>query len=206
MRHLILTLSLLLLVPVAGAQSDADCRVGRMTRVIGAVELLRHGRELTPFEGLRLCIGDRIATGVGSIVEMRLRDGSLVTVGKESIFTIRDYRIHRDRPNQALFELGKGAFRSITGFITRRAHRFEVRTPVATIGVRGTDFWGGFGLSGEALDVIMLEGRGVYVQAPGGQVELDRAGLGTTVRDGVASAPAPWAPEKLARAVATITP
>jgi hypothetical protein len=105
----------------------------------------------------------------------------LITVGKNSDFTVREYRIYRDKPNVALFDLAQGAFRSVTGFITRRAHRFEVRTAVATIGVRGTDFWGGYGLTENGLDVLMLEGKGVYVQTEAGTVELDKAGLGTTV-------------------------
>jgi hypothetical protein len=204
MRYL--SLLVLLAAPVAWAQSEADCQVGRVVRVVGTVELQRDVRRLTPFQGLRLCIGDRIATRPASIAELRLRDGSLLTVGKSSELVIREYRIYRNRPNEAQFELGKGAFRSITGFITKRAHRYEVRTPVATIGVRGTDFWGGFGLTGDGLDVIMLEGKGVYVDTPAGRVELDKAGLGTTVTAGAASVPAPWADAKLARAVATISP
>jgi hypothetical protein len=78
---------------------------------------------------------------------------------------------------------------------------------VATIGVRGTDFWGGFGLSDQGLDVLMLEGRGVYVQSEVGIVELDKPGLGTTVMPAEAPAPAKaWGDAKRARALATITP
>jgi hypothetical protein len=107
-----------------------------------------------------------------------------------------------------LFDLLKGAFRSVSGTITKRPHRFEVKTSVATIGVRGTDFWGGFGVTPDgALDVIMLEGHGVYVKNDKGQVELDKPGLGTTVSaDGSLADPKAWAAEKLNRAVATITP
>lgn len=201
MRLLILLLSCLPLVATA-----APCRVGEVTRLEGRVLLERQGRSFPPFTGLRLCRGDRFTTAPGAIAELRLRDGSRITVGKDSVFTIADYRLYRDRPNSALFDLTRGAFRAITAAITTRPHRFEVRTPVATIGVRGTDFWGGYGLTPEGLDVIMLEGKGVYVRTAAGTVELDQAGLGTTVSAEGASTPAPWAPEKLARAVATITP
>lgn len=193
------------LLPVL-AQAE-PCRVGQVVRVVGEVSLGREGRQIKPFEGLTLCRGDRFSTGVNSIAELRLRDGTLLTVGKESEFQIQDFRIYRDRPNIALFELAKGAFRSVTGAITRRTHRFEVRTQVATIGVRGTDFWGGYGLTENGLDVVMLDGHGVYVKGAAGQVELDKPGLGTTVLadGGQPAAPKTWGEAKLKRAVATVT-
>jgi hypothetical protein len=85
---------------------------------------------------------------------------------------------------------------------------YEVRTAVATIGVRGTDFWGGYGLTENGLDVLMLEGKGVYVQTEAGTVELDKAGLGTTVVAGGAPSASKGLGrrQKVQRAVATITP
>lgn len=204
MRTFLLTL--LFLPALALGFGNGPCRVGNVAKVTGTVTLERYGRSLAPFEGLQLCRGDRFVTGAGSIAELVLRDGSRITVGKDSEFRISEYRLYKDRPNVALFDLTRGAFRSITALITRRPHRYEVRTPVVTIGVRGTDFWGGYGLTANGLDVVMLEGHGVYVKTAAGQVELDKPGLGTTVVDGVASAPAAWGPDKLTRAVATITP
>lgn len=201
-----LWMGILLMPALAFGYGNGPCRVGEVSKVVGSVTLERFGRTLAPFEGLQLCRGDRFVTAPGSIAELRLRDGSTIVVGKDSEFRIREYRLYKDRPNQALFDLTRGAFRSITGYMTRRAHRYEVRTPVVTIGVRGTDFWGGYGLTPDGLDVIMLEGKGVYVKTAAGQVELDKAGLGTTVVGGVAQPPAPWSPDKLTRAVATITP
>lgn len=185
----------------------APCLVGAVVRVVGEVRVERPAQQFRPFEGVKVCQGDRFVTGPASIVELRLRDGSLITVGKDSVFTVREFRLYRDQPNVALFDLAQGAFRSVTGFITKRAHRYEVRTKVATIGVRGTDFWGGYGLTENGLDVLMLEGKGVYVQTDAGTVELDQAGLGTTVLPGAAPlAPKTWGEGKVQRAVATITP
>lgn len=198
-------LCLFCLLPAVGLAEA--CRVGEVLRVVGTVSVQRQGQSFTPFAGVGICRGDRVLTGAGSIAELRLRDGTLITVGKDSEFLIRDFRLYKDRPNVALFDLARGAFRSVTGLITRRAHRFEVNTRVATIGVRGTDFWGGFGLSEQGLDVVMLEGHGVYVQSAQGQVELDQPGLGTTVMP--ASSPAAaktWGQAKLQKAMATITP
>lgn len=204
MKHLSGLIMLALLPSLVQA---APCRVGDVVRIVGDVRVERPETQFTPFVGVKICKGDRFVTGASSIVELRLRDGSHITVGKDSEFTVREYRIYRDQPNIALFDLARGAFRSVTGFITKRAHRYEVHTTVATIGVRGTDFWGGYGLTENGLDVIMLNGKGVYVQTAGGTVELDKAGLGTTVIAGAApSGPKSWGEDKINRAVATITP
>lgn len=203
----------ILLATVAAGTAEAGnherhCRVGEVGMLKGKVELVRQSQTLQPESGTRICRGDLFRTSPGSVAELKLRDGTRLTVGKDSELVVRDYRIFRKQPNIALFDLVKGAFRSVTGSITKRPHRFEVTTSVATIGVRGTDFWGGFGVSPDgSLDVIMLSGKGVYVKNDKGQVELDKPGLGTTIAaDGALGDAKVWPEEKLGRAVATITP
>lgn len=195
-------------------QVPLSCRIGEVTQVNGAVEIERRSAriksalKIIPVAGTKICRGDKFMTAPGAIAVLTLRDGTKITVGKDSQFIIRNFRIHKIKPNVALFELVKGAFRSITGAITKRKHRFEVQTAAATIGIRGTDFWGGYGLTPEgAFDVVMLEGRGVYVKNAKGQVELDQAGLGTTIKVGEApTAPKKWGEEKVQRALAIVTP
>lgn len=221
----VLLSALLLTMPALALSYDKNCRVGQIVQIKGVVEVQRQGQSLTPAQGTAICRGDTFKTAAGAIAELKLRDGTKLTVGKDSQLVIRDYRIYRNKPNLALFDLLQGAFRGITGSITQRSHRFEVSTRVATIGIRGTDFWGGYGLSPDgALDVVMLEGHGVYVKSAQGMVELDKPGLGTTVKvekliskgvngedvtTEVAVAPTAaksWGEDKLKRAVATITP
>ncbi len=206
-------LFVLSLLVLASAQVSADvyaknCRVGEVTQLTGVVEVHRQEQTITPTQGMKICRGDMFKTAAGAVAELKLRDGTKLTVGKDSQLVIRDYRIFRKQPNIALFDLLQGAFRSITGSITQRPHRYEVSTRIATIGVRGTDFWGGYGITPDgALDVVMLEGHGVYVKNDKGQVELDKPGLGTTITvDGAPADAKAWGEEKLKRAVATITP
>ncbi|HEX5360209.1 MAG TPA: FecR family protein [Fluviicoccus sp.] len=208
MRKIILLATVIASGAASAAHNPAHCRVGEVASLKGTVELVRHDQTVAPEVGAKICRGDLFRTKAGSVAELKLRDGTKLTVGKDSEMVIRDYRIFRKQPNIALFDLLKGAFRSVSGTITKRPHRFEVKTSVATIGVRGTDFWGGFGVTPDgALDVIMLEGHGVYVKNDKGQIELDKPGLGTTVAaDGSLAEPKAWAAEKLNRAVATITP
>jgi hypothetical protein len=190
----------------------ATCNLGKVKNIVGIVWLQRSDAKALLDYDAKLCEGDRIISLMNSIAELELRDGSAIIIGKESEFILKRYEFHKKthkEPDVALFELVKGAFRSITGAITKKPnHRYEVQTIVATIGIRGTDFWGGYGLTENGLDVVMLDGRGVYVvNQKGEQVELDKAGLGTTVLPNQPpKAPIKWGAAKVARAMATVTP
>lgn len=184
------------------------CNLGKVTSVNGDASIERNGQVFSADTDILICAGDKYITDALGVVQLRLRDGSIITVGKSSEFIVKTFKIYKQKPNIALFELTKGAFRAITGFATSRPHRFEVNTAIASIGVRGTDFWGGFGLTENGLDVVMLSGKGVYVKnLQGEQVELNAEGLGTTVLSQASpSVPKQWPEAKLAKAIATITP
>lgn len=190
-------------VLMLGAFAAAACEDARLLRLQGEVRS-QDGALLK--KGDAVCQGAELVTAKSARAELRFRDGTLVTVGGASRFRIDRYAPEQAAP-ELLLTLGQGAFRAVTGAISKVPNkRIEVRTPVATIGVRGTTFWGGFGLSdGGALDVVVLEGTGVVVQNEQGEVLLDRQGLGTTVVPGQAPAlPKSWPGGKLGRAQATI--
>jgi len=212
MRSLIVLSALLVLLPVTGTAAGdggqrGGCDVATVTGVHFDVQIVRDGKAQAPIVDDTVCLRDRITTGSKGVAMLRFSDGTQITVGHDSEFVIQRWKQRKMLANDAAFELVRGAFRAVTGTITKRSHRFKVKTAIATIGVRGTDFWGGTTISDNALDVIMLEGRGVYVENDAGRVELETAGIGTTVRAGRSpDAPKTWSPEKLQKAVATVTP
>jgi hypothetical protein len=78
---------------------------------------------------------------------------------------------------------------------------FAVRTPVATIGIRGTEFWGGE-IDG-SFSVLVLKGR-VMVENAAGSVEVPE-GQGVSIpKDGAPLPPSVWQEEKRYRAFATV--
>jgi hypothetical protein len=147
---------------------------------------------------------DQIVTGHGARLAMEMIDGAIITLGADTRFRILSYRQARGNASgDALLELLKGAFRAITGKLGNPAHpAFRVRTPVATLGVRGTTFWGGFHF-GDALDVALISGKGIYIENEAGQVEITQPGFGTTVHaaDQAPTRPKQWPTEKVLRAV-----
>ena len=81
--------------------------------------------------------------------------------------------------------------------------KIAVTTPVADIGVRGTEFWGG-PMDGQ-YGVLLLEGV-VTVSNQAGSVTLSAQGQGTDIPSPLdpPGAVKPWGADKIARAVASV--
>jgi len=158
--------------------------VGNVSLLQGKVELVRRGEIVTLKEDTLLEEGDRLTTGKGGI-RIRLRDNTRITLAKNTQFEIDRYRYSaEEKEAEARFKLVSGAFRAVTGAIGHLPEpSFEVETSVATMGIRGTDFWGGFIFSGD-LDVAMFTGKGVYVRNADGIQEIRLPGEGVTVVSG----------------------
>jgi len=124
----------------------------------------------------------------------------VLTLGADTEFAINDYRYSpQAKQGSASLELIKGAFRAVTGAIGKFKERdFKVKTSAGVIGIRGTDFWGGFYFS-QALDVALLGGKGITIENAAGRIEITKQGDGTTVQSaGMApSAPIHWGDKKL---------
>lgn len=93
--------------------------------------------------GSEVFSGDIINTKGESKAQMRFKDGTLISLNQNTRFQIDEYK--RDQKTEALissfFSLIQGKFRSITKHVTERDKRaYRVRTSVATMGVRGTDY------------------------------------------------------------------
>lgn len=81
--------------------------------------------------------GDVIVSGAQSQLQVLLRDQSIFTVGSNARVTIDRFVIDTDRSaGGATASVARGAFRFVSGRGGARAG--AVRTPVASIGVRGT--------------------------------------------------------------------
>ena len=80
-----------------------------------------------------------IAAGNNSIAEIMLRDQTKLAVGPGARLTLDRFVYNPDRPNGAIvLNLIKGGFRFITGVAAKPF--YSIRTPVASITVRGTIF------------------------------------------------------------------
>ena len=162
----------------------------------GDTRLMRPSALLTPLRpGEQIRAGDRVLTGEDGRVELRFMDGAVVAVQPRSDFRVDEFRYDREG-ERSFLSLARGAIRTVTGAIGKRVHEdFRLKTPTATIGIRGTDFetietfCGTAGCAPEqrpGLTVIVYKGR-VAVSNDVGTTEVPE---GSTLRVRARSEPA----------------
>ena len=127
--------------------------------------------------------GDLLTTETDTYARVKFVDGAELVLRPGSQMRIEEYRYSAEAPQKgsAIISFLRGGFRAITGLIGKaRPENVAVRTPTATIGVRGTHLGGQFcqddcaGLNNAAgqplengLHVDVVEGAIVLSNAAG---------------------------------------
>lgn len=84
---------------------------------------------------------ERIITGAKSFAVLQFVDGAKVTVTPNSVLDIKEYVYNGSGENAATLSLVQGGLRVLTGAMAKaEPESFKVETPVALMGVRGTEF------------------------------------------------------------------
>ncbi|CAE7163531.1 cyaA [Symbiodinium microadriaticum] len=112
--------------------------------VLGKAQLASADGSLVEIQrGTVISVHDEITTQSNGHVHIRFVDNALVSVRPNSRLEIQRYEFNQERPELSAvkFNLQEGVTRSISGDAAKAAReRFRLNTPVAAIGVRGTDF------------------------------------------------------------------
>lgn len=128
--------------PVAAVASQTA--VGQVSLLIGQARVVhRDGTTSALRQGAAINVGDRIETTANGHVHVRFVDNGLVSVRPESVLEVQAYRFDAANPaaSEVRLKLAEGVGRSISGAATDAdKSRFRLNTPLAAIGVRGTDF------------------------------------------------------------------
>lgn len=122
------------------ALAEQAGRVSFVTGDVRATALDGTVRNLT--RGDIISTGDKINTGSGRL-QLRFSDGGFVSLQPNSVFGVDQYLYANKPPEEAsvFFSLLQGGMRTITGAIGKvNKQSYKVRTPVATIGIRGTEY------------------------------------------------------------------
>jgi len=91
----------------------------------------------------RVLPGTVVTTGPKSQAVLRFDDGQAIALAENTEFRVTAYSFAREAPakDSFVFELLRGALRSVTGLVSQRNPQgYALRIPQATIGIRGTDF------------------------------------------------------------------
>lgn len=122
--------------------------------------------------GSEVFVGDRVFTGVKGFIRLSMIDDAKIDLRCNSEMLIEDYRLLRGG-NRSVLHLIKGSVRKITGSIGKVADDiYEMHTPLATVGVRGTEY---------AIRVLQSHGcdgsldvnsKGLFVKVNKGAVDI----------------------------------
>jgi FecR protein len=131
----------LLLAAGPAAAQDAPRVAGVIDLAEGDILLeARDGKARLPGVGGEVFEGDTVTTFPAAEIQLHMADGASLIVRENSKITIAAYVADGGDQDRSLIELAKGALRSITGWIGRyNRENYAIRTPLVTIGVRGTD-------------------------------------------------------------------
>lgn len=131
---------------------------GIAVAVMSPAEIERAGSRQSLREGDTVLQGDIVRTGANGQVQLEFPDDTRIAVGPSSSLRIDSVLFRRSGDKARKFAVSAlgGSFRFLSGSSSSRA--YSIRTPTATMGIRGTVF--DFAVQrAEFTDLVVLEGR-----------------------------------------------
>ncbi len=159
----------------AGAPTDKT--IGRvLISGVSTIATSADGEKRKLRRGAAIYESDTVATA-SARTQIRFSDGSLVALRPNSEFKIEEYAFNgkQDGSERGLYSLVKGGFRTVSGLIGKvNKSNYRVKTPVATIGIRGTHYGltlcAGGSCAAQGLD------DGLYGGVVDGSIEVSNQG------------------------------
>lgn len=191
----------------APAQAQEASRAGGVTAVQGNAIAVRGASQDDLGLNDPIFRNDILETGPDAKLRVTFVDNTQLTLGPDADVVIDDFVYAPDKKvGNAALRITAGTARVLAGAIEDNSgsEAFAIRTPVATIGIRGTDFF--VELEGDHLQVALFSGYEVTVTNAAGATVL-RPGEGTDVWGAAAPTPGiPWGPDRVNRALAMVSP
>lgn len=123
------------------AVATAEDSSGMVVASRGDVIALSNGGSRELKQGDFVYVADEIMTSNRSFAVLQFTDGAKVTVRPDSTLIIEQYLYAGGDNDEATLNLVSGGLRVITGAMAKsNPENYKVRTPVALMGVRGTEF------------------------------------------------------------------
>ncbi len=123
-------------------ETDKQTIAGKVLFIVGEVEANNLGKNRKLSKGDPVRAGDTLISGKNAALQLRMEDGGTIVLRPESQLLIESYAYKgtQDGSEHIALELLTGGFRAITGNIGKlHKDNYVIRTPNATVGIRGTD-------------------------------------------------------------------
>ena len=206
MLHRLIIVAVTLLSSFAGHQAAAQEAIGTVSRIQGEASGARGGATQALGLNASVFLNETVSTGAAARLELTFKDNTRLTLGENAKLMLYRYVFNPTAGRGTIRLKVVGAFRFLSGQVSKLARSdVSVTTPIATVGIRGTEFWSG-PIDDQALGVFLIEGAVRVSNAAGAQI-LNRPGQGTNIsRAGAAPGPVTfWPQDKVNRALATVT-
>ena len=137
-------------------------------------------------EGGHVYVGDKLITGQEGFLRLQMIDDAVLDLRCYSIMVIEDYAIKADTgSNRSVLNLLKGSIKKVTGEIGKwKGDVYQLKTPVATIGVRGTEYALRVFQSKGCDGTIDLDDDGLYLRVSKGLIDVTNKSGTTSVKKG----------------------
>ena len=206
MLQWLIVIAVVLASGFASGPAAAQRAIGAVSHIQGDSSGTRGGTTRALGLNASVFLNEVVSTGEAARLEITFTDNTRLTLGEKAKLTLDTY-VFNPAARSGTINFGVvGAFRFLSGQVSKLASsNVSVTTPVATVGIRGTEFWGG-PIDNQALGVFLIEGT-VSVSNAAGQQILSRPGQGTNIAT-PGAAPGPvtfWPPDKVNRAITTVT-
>lgn len=170
--------------------AHADARIGIAGAVAAHAEAVIGGKTSALVAGNDLVTDEIVRTGANDTAQLLFLDQTSLSVGPKSEVKLDKFVYDPNRSKgDVVLEASKGVFRFVSG--TQDPHSYALKTPVASIGVRGTII--DFLVQDDKLVVILVEGWS-EIALPNGQiVRLIEPGTAIFIsKDGTIEGPKTW--------------
>jgi hypothetical protein len=131
-------------IPHLQAAETPEVAVGQVIWTKGIVQAQQPGQAPRTLQRRSVIYEhDTITTDKDGSGELSFVDNGVMSLNPESEFRVDEYKYKKDSPadDKSVMTLVKGGFRTITGTIPKvNPDAYKIHTPVATIGVRGTQY------------------------------------------------------------------
>jgi FecR protein len=135
---------------------EAAQNIGKAVSVVPQVSGRTGGRAATLGAGDGVQQDEVIQTAASGTAQLRFIDATSLSIGPSATVTLDSFVFNPGGSAKSfVLDAGKGAFRFVTGNSNHDA--YEIRTPAAVIGVRGTQF--SFVVTGTRLSLTVFQGR-----------------------------------------------
>lgn len=132
--------------------------IGKVVAISGDVQIKRGSDFITAKLKSQLEKFDTVITKNNARVQFVFQDNTMISVGKNSTFSVEDYLFDIGKKPKAAFKFGTGVFKTITGKIGKINPRgFKLKSKTASMGIRGTIV--GLELSDQEEIYLVPEGK-----------------------------------------------